>query len=83
MGHLPTPVAALTQQSLSVQELAVDADVSRDRDLLGQAVMMDPQASATLTLPTMRRLVDDLLQQQPDPASFESRRLWVFQKVPG
>ena len=83
VGHLPAPVAALTQQSLSVQELAVDAIVSRDRDLLGQAVMMDPQASATLTLPTMRRLVDDLLQQQPDPASFESRRLWVFQKVPG
>jgi alpha-galactosidase len=81
VGRLPTAAAGLTQQSLTVQELAVEAVTRRDKDLLCQAVMMDPQASATLTLDSIWQLVDDLLEAHPQTPEFTSRRLWQFDPV--
>jgi alpha-galactosidase len=83
VGRLPTAPAALSQQSLTVQELAVEAVLAGDRDLLAQAVMLDPQASATLTLSEIWRLVDDLVEAAPDPGRYESKRLVRFDEVPG
>lgn len=82
VGRLPAAVAGLTQQSLTVQELAVEAVIRRDRDLAYQAVMMDPQAAATLTLSSMWQLVDDLLEAQPLIPELASRRLWQFDRAP-
>jgi alpha-galactosidase len=83
VGRLPLGAAGLTQQSLTVQELAVAGILSGDRDGVYQAIMMDPQASATLTLSSMSKLVDDLLAGYGDLPQFSSRRLSMFDKVPG
>jgi alpha-galactosidase len=83
VGRLPLGAAGLTQQSLTVQELAVEGIISSDRDAVYQAVIMDPQASATLTLAAMSKLVDDLLAGYADLPPFASRRLSLFDKVPG
>lgn len=82
VGRLPSAAAAVTQQAITVQELAVEAILNHDRDLLYEAVMMDPQAAATLTLAEMQGLVDDLLQTCPQGTSFSSRRLVLFNGVP-
>ena len=83
VGQLPLGAAGLTQQSLTVQELAVDGIISGDHDGVYQAVIMDPQASATLTLAAMSRLVDDLLAGYGDLPPLTSRRLSLFDQVPG
>lgn len=82
VGRLPAAPAALSQQSLSVQELTVEGVLERDKDLVYQAVMMDPQASAQLTLREMGQLVDDLLGAYPGLPQFSSRRLSLFDRVP-
>lgn len=83
VGALPLSVAGLTQQSLTVQELAVESVLRRDRDFLFEAIMMDPQAAATLTLASIDRLTDDLLQAYGDLPRYQSRRLHLFAGIPG
>jgi alpha-galactosidase len=83
VGKLPIAVAGLTQQSLTVQELTVEGIVSGDRDGVYQAIMMDPQASATLTLAAMSQLLDDLLAGYGDLPPLSSGRLALFDQVPG
>lgn len=82
VGRLPAAPAALSQQSLTVQELAVEGVLNCDRDLIYQAVMMDPQASANLTLRKMGQLVDDMLAAYPGLPEYSSGRLWLFDRVP-
>ena len=83
VGKLPVAVAGLTQQSLTVQELTVEGVLSGDRDAVYQAIMMDPQASARLTLAEMSHLVDDLLEGYSKLPPLSSHRLALFEKVPG
>jgi alpha-galactosidase len=83
VGILPLGAAGLTQQSLTVQELAVAGIISGDRDGIYQAIIMDPQASATLTLAGMSKLLDDLLAGYGAVSPVSSRRLSMFDKVPG
>lgn len=83
VGSLPAAPAAISQQSLNVQELVVEGVLNRDRDLVYQAVMVDPQASSSLTLDAMGHLVDDLLQAYPGLGKYSSQRLWQFDGVPG
>jgi alpha-galactosidase len=82
VGRLPLSVAGLTQQSLTVQELVVESVLRRDRDLLLEAIMMDPQASATLTVSSIGRLTDDLLHAYEHLPRYESGRLAMFERVP-
>lgn len=83
VGTLPAAPAALSRQAMTVQELTVEAVLQRDRDLLREAVMMDPQASALLTVEQMWELVDDLLEAHPDLPDYRSARLTMFERVPG
>lgn len=72
MGLLPGPLAALNRQAATVQDLAVTAILEQDRVGLYQAVALDPQAGAVLTLHEMRTLVDNLLTANRD---------WVPEKL--
>jgi alpha-galactosidase len=77
IGRLPHVLAALNHQAVAVQQLTVDAILEGSRDLLYQAVMMDAQTSAAMTLDQMRNMVDELLEAQGDLVpSFPIRRLW-------
>jgi alpha-galactosidase len=61
MGELPRSLAALNMQAVQVQDLTVAAVLEQDRRMLYEAVALDAQAGAALTLDHIRTLVDELL----------------------
>ena len=57
VGDLPLGCAAVCQQSINVQRLAVEAAVHGDDEFTAQAVLLDPLVGATCNPPEV--LVDD------------------------
>ncbi|HEY6739855.1 MAG TPA: alpha-glucosidase/alpha-galactosidase [Actinopolymorphaceae bacterium] len=62
IGDLPPQCAAINRTNINVQELAVTAAITGDRQHVYQAVMMDPLTSALLRLEQIRAMVDELFQ---------------------
>ena len=61
IGALPPVLAGLMRTNISVQELAVQAALTRRREYVYQAAMLDPHTAAELTLDEIWALVDDLI----------------------
>lgn len=66
IGRLPVQLAALMQTNVNVQELAVEAIVTGNRDYAKQAAMLDPHTAAELSLDEISGLVDELLEAHGD-----------------
>ncbi|MFG3439801.1 alpha-glucosidase/alpha-galactosidase [Nonomuraea sp. NPDC047897] len=66
VGNLPPQLAALNQTFLNVGELTVRAALEGRRDHVYHAAMLDPNASATLTLQQIHDLVDDMIAAHGD-----------------
>jgi alpha-galactosidase len=66
VGELPPQCAALDRTFLNVVELAVRGALEERRDHVLQAVTLDPNAAATLSLEEMRAMVDELLAAHRD-----------------
>jgi len=66
IGPLPLGCAAVCRASINVQELAVEAAVRADIDLLRQAFMMDPLVGAVCDPPEIAQLVDEMLIAQAE-----------------
>ena len=64
VGSLPPQCAAVNRTNINVQELAVEAALTGDREHIFHAVMLDPLTGALLTLPRIRALVDELLDAE-------------------
>ena len=64
VGDLPPGCAAVCNASINVQRLAVLAAVNGDRDLLVQAMMMDPLTGAVCNPPEIAQMVDEMLVAQ-------------------
>lgn len=62
VGSLPHQLAALNMRHIEVHQLAVDAALSLKREYIYQAAMLDPHASAELTIDEIRSMVDDLIE---------------------
>ncbi len=62
VGNLPPQCAAINRTNINVQQLAVEAALTGDRDRVYQAVMVDPNASATLTLDRIWAMVDEMIE---------------------
>jgi len=62
VGDLPPALAALNRTNLNVQELAVEGLLQSDRDLIHQAVKLDPLTSSLLTLDEIDRMVDEMFE---------------------
>ena len=62
VGKLPTHLAAINRSQVSVQELAVEAALSADPEVVFQAFAMDPLTAAVLTLDEIRALTAELLE---------------------
>jgi alpha-galactosidase len=60
VGALPPQCAALNRAMINVQELAVEAALTGNREHVYHAIMLDPLTSAVLTLPQIQAMVDDL-----------------------
>jgi alpha-galactosidase len=61
IGALPVQLAALMQTNINVQALTVEAALTRQRQYIYQAAMLDPHTAAELTLDQIWSLVDDLI----------------------
>jgi len=64
VGELPPQCAALNRTNINVQELAVRAALTGDKDALMHAVALDPLTSSVLTLDEIRRMVDEMLEAE-------------------
>ena len=62
VGDLPEQCAAMNRTNINVQLLTIEAALTRKKDRIYQAAMMDPHTGAELTLDEIRGLCDDLIQ---------------------
>jgi alpha-galactosidase len=58
---MPPQCAAMNRTFVNVAELTVCAVLEESRDHVYQAVMLDPNAGATLTLDAIAEMVDELI----------------------
>ncbi len=61
VGDLPPHLAALIQTNIHVQSLTVNAVLTRNKERIYHAAMLDPHTSAELSLDQIWDLVDELL----------------------
>jgi alpha-galactosidase len=61
IGSLPPQLAALIQTNVNVQALTVEAALTRKREHIYHAAMLDPHTAAELDLDQIWSLVDDLI----------------------
>jgi alpha-galactosidase len=61
VGDLPLGCAAVCEQSINVQRLAVEAAVHADRSLLIQALMLDPLTGAVCNTDEIEQMADEML----------------------
>ncbi|UCH56773.1 MAG: alpha-glucosidase/alpha-galactosidase [Candidatus Bathyarchaeota archaeon] len=64
VGDLPPQCAALNRTNINVQELGVLAALERNRDLVFQALLVDPLTSAMLTINETRSMVDEMFEAE-------------------
>jgi len=62
VGDLPEPCAAVNRTNINVQLLTVSAALTRRKDYIYQAAMLDPHTAAELTLDEIKSLCDDLIK---------------------
>lgn len=62
VGRLPAQLAAIIRTNINVQELAVEAAVTRRREYIYQAVMLDPHTSSMLPLDKIWAMCDELIE---------------------
>jgi alpha-galactosidase len=65
-GDLPLGPAAVCQQSINIQRIAVEAAVTGDDELLRQAMLLDPLVGAVCSPPEVWQLVDEMLVAQKE-----------------
>ena len=70
VGDLPPQLAAVNRSNVAVQELAVQAALTGDRDAVYHACAMDPLTGAVCTLDEVRSMCDEL---------FDAERRWLPQ----
>jgi alpha-galactosidase len=66
VGSLPRHLAALMQTNVNVQGLTVEAALSKRRDPVYHAAMLDPHTAGELPLDDIARLVDELIDAHGD-----------------
>ncbi|MCA1810217.1 MAG: alpha-galactosidase [Kiritimatiellia bacterium] len=66
VGRLPPQCAALNRTNINVHELAVEAVRRKSRAAAFHAVALDPLTAATLTLPRIREMFDELWAAEGD-----------------
>lgn len=66
IGALPPQLAALIRSNVNVQELTVEAALTRKREHICHAAMLDPHTAAELSLEQIEALVDALIEAHGD-----------------
>jgi alpha-galactosidase len=66
IGLMPPQLAAMQQTNINVQSLVVEAALTRKREHIYHAAMLDPHTSAELSLDQIWSLVDELIEAHGD-----------------
>jgi len=64
IGDLPPACAAVNRLTINQVQLAVEAAMEGDRDMVYAAVAMDPLTGSLLTLPKIRQMVDEMIRAE-------------------
>ena len=62
VGRLPEQCAAMNRTNINVQLLTIEAAVTKKRETIYQAAMMDPHTAAELSIDDIVSLCDDLIE---------------------
>lgn len=66
VGRLPVQCAAMNMTNINVQLLTIEAAVTRKKEHIYQAAMLDPHTGSELDLDTIVKMVDDLIEAHGD-----------------
>ncbi len=61
VGRLPVQCAAMNMTNINVQLLTIEAAVTKDRNYIYQAAMLDPHTAAELNMEDIRNMCDELI----------------------
>jgi len=64
IGDLPPQLASLNQMSVQSLEMAVEAILTGDRDMLYWSIAYDPLTAAVLSLEEIRAMVDEMVEKE-------------------
>lgn len=62
VGALPVQCAAMNMTNINVQLLTIEAAVTRKREHIYQAAMLDPHTGSELSIDAIRAMVDELIE---------------------
>lgn len=62
VGELPMQLAALNQTNINVQKLTVQAALTKKKEYICYAALLDPHTSSELTIDEIKALVDEMLE---------------------
>ena len=63
VGRLPVQLAAMNMTNINVQLLTIDAAVTRKKERIYQAAMLDPHTGSELDIDTIVKMVDELIAE--------------------
>jgi alpha-galactosidase len=66
VGDLPEQCAAINRTMINPQLLTIEAALTRKKDYIYQAAMMDPHTASELTIDEIRHMCDDLIAAHGD-----------------
>ena len=66
VGRLPVQLAAMNMTNINVQLLTIEAAVTKKREHIYQAAMLDPHTASELDIDTIKKMVDDLIEAHGD-----------------
>lgn len=66
VGALPEQLAALNRTNINVHLLTIEAAVTRNKEHIYHAAMLDPHTSAELTLDEIRNMCDEMIEAHGD-----------------
>jgi alpha-galactosidase len=66
IGKLPLQLAAMNQTNINPQLLTIEAAVTKKRETIYQAAMLDPHTAAELSIDEIVALCDDLIEAHGD-----------------
>lgn len=66
VGALPVQCAAMNMTNINVQLLTIEAAVTKKKDAIYQAAMLDPHTSSELSIDDIVKMCDDLIEAHGD-----------------
>lgn len=66
VGDLPTQLAAMNMTNINCQLLTIEAAVTKDKNKIYQAAMLDPHTSAELSMEDIVKMCDELIEAHED-----------------